>query len=59
MEVYKEHTWYWYIFENRTLQETYNLLTAMWNEQRSQLIVQELEGTAPITIKSSNNGTLQ
>ena len=41
MEFYKEVVWYWYIFENRTLEDTYKQLTCIWGEQYRQLTTHE------------------
>jgi len=41
MDHYKELIWFWYIFENRTLQDTHTLLSSMIDYDGSQHILHE------------------
>jgi len=54
MDQYQEIIWYWYIFENRTLNDTHHILTTRINEDNSQRIQQGMGhmGTRTQALKS-------
>ena len=51
MDIYKELIWFWYIFENRTMKATYELLHSRMVEDRSQHIVQPEESIGSSLMK--------
>ena len=51
MDTYKELIWFWYIFENRTVGATYELLHSRMVEDQSHLIVQPEESISSTFMK--------